>query len=60
MSNCQNVNFLHTDKCLISLEFPTSLYEEATVIKITDDTEPLLLSCLPHTITTKWEMHVPK
>ena len=34
MSNCQNVNYIPTDTRLISMDFPTSLYEKIIAITI--------------------------
>jgi len=53
MSNCQNVYIIHTDTRLISFEFPTSLYEQKMAITITNNAQPLLLSCLHHDTITK-------
>ena len=60
MPNCQNVNIVHTDTYLISLEFLTWLYEQATAITITDDMHYLFISCLHQTDYCKleWQMHV--
>jgi len=38
MSNCQNVNIIHTDTRLISLQFPTSIYEQKIAI-----TNPIIM-----------------
>ena len=48
MSNCQNVNIILTDTRLISLEFPTSPYEQKMAIVITNNAQPLFSSCLHH------------
>jgi len=49
MSKCQNVIIIPTEKFLIPMEFPTLLYEQAKIIRISDNVQPLFLSSLQHT-----------